>query len=160
MDHTFSFRLRSLALLTAMLVCVPAVTQATVERTEPKPLGPTERAELLRTLTKNEAKWNRLRIKNYDFTVETECFCIPTSTKLSIRKGLSNAIDTTGVAPKSVAAMFQFARQSIQSADAVTISYQTTYGYPLRVYVDRTFKIADEEIGYNVTNFVKTGKQR
>ena len=40
-----------------------------------------------------------------------------------------------------------------QGAAKLDVSYDTIYGFPFYLFIDRDIRIADEEISYSVSNF-------
>ncbi|USN56994.1 MAG: META domain-containing protein [Candidatus Peribacteria bacterium] len=47
--------------------------------------------------------------------------------------------------------LFALIQEAIdEKADSITVAYDDTYGYPTHLFIDRSFLIADEEMGYTI----------
>lgn len=121
----------------------------------------------LTTLNNNEAKWKTATANgNYNYTVQVSGFMMPDYTRavtVSVTNGQANKMvyADTGEALSaerqasvpSMSDLFQQVRDAYKNnAAQVNVSYDATYGYPSSIYIDRSTSIADEEVGYSVTN--------
>ena len=121
----------------------------------------------LNTLNTNETKWKAATTNgNYDYTVQFGGFTAPEYRRpiaVSVNNGqVSNmtyadtgeavAADRQASVP-SMQDLFQELRDAYKNnAAQVNVTYDSTYGYPSSLYIDRSAMIADEEISYNVSN--------
>ncbi len=114
-------------------------------------------------LSLNESKWQSSKTVNYEFTLSIMCFCPVERTGPHIIKVVNDKIVTVNNLPYNPALtgelmtinqLFEFVKTSIaKNPFRNTIEYNSTYGYPQNVYFDFNQQIADEEIGYQITNF-------
>jgi len=116
-------------------------------------------------LSTNRSKWNRLNIVNYEFTLTINCFCPQERVGPHLIKVINNEIITVNNLPydpgttgelMTIDELFDFIAKSINSNPyKKTIEYNSTFGYPQSVWFDFDKTMADEEIGYQVTNFIE-----
>ena len=114
-------------------------------------------------LSTNRAKWDAASMGgNYDFTLTIQQFSRDGGRPISIsvRDGqVTKAVyqDTGEAAPDyrklSIEDMFSQAKDAYDTgAERVTTQYDPTTGALSSLYIDRSAMIADEEIGYSVSN--------
>jgi hypothetical protein len=113
----------------------------------------------------SEAKWNKLNISNYEFTLRVNCFCPQEVAGPHIIKVVNDTIQSVNGQPfdpttmgllMTVDALFTFVGKSIDRKPyQKRITYNSQFGYPESVYFDFEKTMADEEIGYQITGFVK-----
>ena len=114
-------------------------------------------------LSTNESKWNRMNIVSYEFTLTINCFCPQERVGPHIIKVVDNQILSVNNLPYdpdktgelyTIDQLFTFVRTSIERNPYVkTIEYNSTYGFPGTVFFDFNKQVADEEIGYKVSDF-------
>jgi hypothetical protein len=114
-------------------------------------------------LSLNQKKWIGNNITNYEFTLTVNCFCLsarvgPHNIKVTDDKIVSvnnSPYDITKTGElMTINQLFEFIKTSIaKNPFRNTIEYNSTYGYPQNIYFDFNQQIADEEIGYQITNF-------
>ncbi len=123
-------------------------------------------------LTRNQKLWESKNINNYDFTVERQCFCpedyrgpvniqvrndAPTSvTYVSSGADASGKFGDTDTVDELFTALqnaYEGNNSFSQKAARVDVTYDSQYGYPTSIYIDISPQIADEEQGFEVTNF-------
>lgn len=107
--------------------------------------------------------WNSKKLTNYVVTQQASCFCMsdyirPMRFSVSSTGANTGTLlysdDNTKVALESIKLytvddMFALIQEAIKSkAERITVSYDTTYGYPKSVSIDRSSMMADEEINY------------
>lgn len=104
-------------------------------------------------------KWVMSGIKNYTFQLQVACFClIDEPYKITVENGI--AINVEGNEqwghegfPVTFDALFEFIFYNLEEEPfQYNLSFNEAYGYPLEVYFDRDALIADEEIGFMVSN--------
>jgi hypothetical protein len=113
-------------------------------------------------LSVNKSKWNRKNISDYEFTLRINCFCPQERVGPHMIKVVNNEIvsvnnlaydpDKTGEL-YTIDQLFTFVETSIERKPYLkTIEYNSTYGYPQTVWFDFDRTMADEEIGYQVSD--------
>ncbi|OQX12134.1 MAG: hypothetical protein BWK73_15745 [Thiothrix lacustris] len=123
-------------------------------------------------LDANRKKWNSLDIQDYSFTLQRNCFCRGDAIRpinIEVRDGSvasATYADTGELLPDdrktnkqsiynlNADGVFNLVEQGIKSgADKVDVSYDKQYGLPTSIYIDQSFQMADEEMGYTISNF-------
>jgi hypothetical protein len=113
-------------------------------------------------LSFNQKKWSNLKIANYEFTLTVSCYCLPERIGPHIIKVADDKIVSVNNLPYNISKtgelvtfnqLFGYIQTSIdKNPFSKTIQYNSIYGYPETVYFDFDQRIADEEIGYQITN--------
>jgi len=111
----------------------------------------------------NESKWYGKNIDNYEFTLRINCFCPQERLGPHLIKVVNDEIVSVNNQPYDPAAtgelmtideLFTFVEAGIDGNPyRKTIEYNSTYGYPQYVYFDYSKTMADEEIGYQLSDF-------
>ena len=123
-------------------------------------------------LDANRKKWDSLGIDDYSFTLQRSCFCTPDSTRpvnIKVRDGSVTSAryaDTNELIPDdrqtnkqsiynmNADGVFNLVEQGIKSGAAqVDVKYDAQYGLPTSIYIDQNQQMADEEVGYTISNF-------
>lgn len=121
------------------------------------------------------ARWEEQRPDAYTFDVRLGCFCIPLAengVRVHVRGDSITALYDAGADTllthdpsgrlltdddrrriPTLDALFGIVREGLVRAARTEVSYDATYGFPSDVFIDRDFNMADEEIGYTVTQF-------
>jgi len=109
--------------------------------------------------------WFSLNIKNYEMIQQISCFCFPYEFNLpkSIKVENDEIVLIDGKDPKetvghesffSINSLFYFIESKLkENPEIYEINYNKEYGYPESIYFDMSEKIADEEIGYYISDF-------
>ena len=109
--------------------------------------------------------WYSLNIDNYEMIQQISCFCFPYEFNLpkSIKVENDEIVLIDGKDPKetvgyesfySINSLFYFIESKLkENPDIYEINYNKEYGYPESIYFDMSEKIADEEIGYYISDF-------
>ena len=109
--------------------------------------------------------WFSLNIVNYKMTQQISCFCfpyefiLPKSIKVENDKIVSidgkDPIETVGYESfYSINSLFNFIESKLnENPEFYEINYNKEYGYPESIYFDISTMIADEEIGYYISDF-------
>jgi hypothetical protein len=109
--------------------------------------------------------WFSLNIENYEMIQQISCFCFPYEFNLpkSIKVENDEIVLIDGKDPKetvgyesfySINSLFYFIESKLkENPDIYEINYNKEYGYPESIYFDMSEKIADEEIGYYISDF-------
>jgi len=126
-------------------------------------------------LTNNEKLWKDQGLRNYDFTLQRDCFCPEDwrgPVNIQVRNGVavsvtyvsSGAVVTEGKFDKAdtIEKLFAILKNAYegkgdfeQKAETVNVTYNVQMGYPTTFYIDVSQTIADEEQGYTVTNLIE-----
>ena len=109
--------------------------------------------------------WESLNINDYSMTQTISCFCFPyeftqpkdieVENNLIISIDGKNPTETVGYSSfMTIDELFDFIESKLdEQPEFYEIEYNEEYGYPETLYFDMSKMIADEEIGYNVSNF-------
>ena len=109
--------------------------------------------------------WFSLNIENYEMIQQISCFCFPYEFNLpkSIKVENDEIVLIDGKDPKetvgyesfySINSLFYFIESKLkENPDIYEINYNKEYGFPESIYFDMSEKIADEEIGYYISDF-------
>lgn len=115
-----------------------------------------------RELRQARALWAAAAIDDYDLRQRRRCFCVdPGLVRVEVRDGIRVAtvlVDDDGSSPlhpqhvadyPTVDELFGLVARAIEGdVDELRVTYHPVLGYPVDVWVDRSFAIADEEFGY------------
>jgi hypothetical protein len=124
-------------------------------------------------LTAGEKLWKDHGLKNYDFTIERQCFCPEDwrgPVNIQVRNGAAVSVtyvsDGTAVTEgkfdnaDTIDKLFTMLKNAYagkgdfeQKADTINVAYDAQIGYPTTFWIDVSQMMADEEQGYAVTNF-------
>jgi hypothetical protein len=122
-------------------------------------------------LSRNQEKWEVSDINNYRFSLHIGCFCgfmdkMPLT--IEVRNGQVVSINYANgesVTPDDLDLGFfnqfttidqifaELESGETSKADAVTMTFDPTYGYPSEVQVDRIKLAADDEFSLSISNF-------
>jgi major membrane immunogen (membrane-anchored lipoprotein) len=125
-------------------------------------------------LTTSEKLWKDQGLRNYDFTLERQCFCpedwrgpvniqVRNGATVSVTYVSSGAAVTEGKFDNAdtIDKLFTMLKNAYagkgdfeQKADTINVTYNAQMGYPTTFFIDVSQTIADEEQGYTVTNLV------
>jgi hypothetical protein len=123
-----------------------------------------ETVQPLDDVTVNLNLWNEKKIENYSFSFKRVCFCpleyvgpnqiVVINGKISTVNGAPyNKAERYGVI-YTIPELLQVIKENIDKKPVKqTLNFNPTYGYPTSVFFDFSEMIADEEIGYEITNF-------
>jgi hypothetical protein len=108
-----------------------------------------------RALDQARARWNRLKIRNYDYEVMVTCFCPYTGW---VRVQVRNTVPTTRsqAAAGELATVPRLFRQIQQAIDTPAHQLDVRYGargVPVHVYSDPIQYAADDEHGFGIRRF-------
>ena len=108
--------------------------------------------------------WYSLNIINYEMTQQISCFCFPYEFILpkSIKVENDKIISIDGKNPKetigyesfySINSLFYFIENRLsENPEFYEITFNEEYGFPESIYFDMSTAIADEEIGYYISD--------
>ncbi|SEA33297.1 hypothetical protein SAMN05660964_01395 [Thiothrix caldifontis] len=134
--------------------------------------GSSTSSDAQQQLDANRKKWDSLDIDDYSFTLQRNCFCRGDAIRpinIEVRDGSVKSAtyaDTGELLPDdrqtnkqsiynlNADGLFNLVEQGIKGGAAkVDVSYDKQYGLPASIYIDQSFQIADEEMGYTISNF-------
>jgi hypothetical protein len=114
-------------------------------------------------LTVNKSKWDRKNISDYEFTLRINCFCPEERVGPHLIKVVNDQIVSVNNLPYdtgktgelyTIDQLFSIIEKDIERDPYLkTMEYNSTFGYPQSVWFDFDKTMADEEIGYEVTDF-------
>jgi hypothetical protein len=123
-----------------------------------------ETVQPLDDATTNLNLWNEKKIENYSFSFKRVCYCTLEYVGPNQIVVINGKISTVNGAPYNKAERYgalytipellQVIKENIDRKPVKqTLNFNPTYGYPTSVFFDFSEMIADEEIGYEITNF-------
>jgi len=110
-------------------------------------------------------KWNDSKINSYSYTLTVSCYCMDTEPKdIKVVNNKIKKVNGKSVTEddleniywnvKSFDEIFEIIAEKLNDNPFLyTIKFDQSFGYPIDIYFDMDEMIADEEIGYYVTNF-------
>ncbi len=123
----------------------------------------TESHETISSLEANKEKWENASILDYSFVFQVSCYCTVeyTSPKaVSVRDGNIVTVNDLAYSEEIHRGIFsindlfkEIEKASNQKVAVLETTYDSFYGFPAKLYIDRDERIADEEIGYSISNF-------
>lgn len=128
--------------------------------------GETELKVLRHRLERAEQRWEAEGPASYTITLRRLCYCFEIDPRqVTVTNGVVTDVRIEGAeAPlpadqwqwyPSVPALFDIIRDAIeQPAHTLDLEFHDTLGYALRVAIDWDARVADEEVTYEVTDFV------
>ncbi|MFZ9160837.1 MAG: DUF6174 domain-containing protein [Aquirufa sp.] len=120
--------------------------------------------EPLDDATANLNLWNEKKIVNYSFSFKRVCFCpleyvgphqvvVQNGKVVTVNGSPYNAAERYGSIP-TIPELLQIIKTNVdKNPYQKTLNFNPTYGYPTSVFFDFNQQMADEEIGYEITNF-------
>jgi hypothetical protein len=115
--------------------------------------------------SRNRAIWDRKNLSNYEFTLTVSCFCPEAVAGPHLIKVVDDTIASVNDKPydhstmgllMTIDELFTYVGKSIERKPyQKSITYNSLFGYPESVYFDFEKTMADEEMGYQITGFVK-----
>lgn len=110
-------------------------------------------------------KWHDSKINSYSYTLTVSCYCIDTEPndikvvnnkikKVNGKSVTEDDLENIYWNVKSFDEIFEIIDEKLKDNPFLyTIKFDQSFGYPIDIYFDMEEMIADEEIGYYVTNF-------
>lgn len=108
-------------------------------------------------------KWKKQNFTDYEFTLTVNCFCTLETRGPHITVVKNNKIQSVNgesydpnkhAAVKTIDQLFEVISVNLERKPfSKTLGYDTKYHFPSSIYFDISQMIADEEIGYTVSNF-------
>ena len=113
-----------------------------------------------------EQKWKKQGIIDYEFTSQISCFCqtdytLPKTIVVKSNEILSvNGVDCADLeyeTHKTIDEFFDYIEERQNQNPVIeNLDFDSIYGFPSYIYFDISEMIADDEIGYIITNFIPT----
>jgi hypothetical protein len=113
-----------------------------------------------------EQKWKKQGIIDYEFTSQISCFCqtdytLPKTIVVKSNEILSvNGVDCADLeyeTHKTIDEFFDYIEERQNQNPVIeNLEFDSIYGFPSYIYFDISEMIADDEIGYTITNFIPT----
>lgn len=103
-----------------------------------------------------EQRWEDARIRDYSYRIRRVCFCPPEfrrEVKILVRNGKPRKPPRSYRDVSKVEKLFAVVRDGIEAEAEVVRARYGANGAPRSIYIDRSFMIADEEIGYEIARF-------
>ena len=108
--------------------------------------------------------WEENKFEDYDFTLQISCFCIIEYTmpkRIEVRDNKVVSVEGTpfedlnDISYRTIDGFFEYIEEKRKLNPIIEeIKYDSIYGFPTYIYFDISEMIADEEIGYTLTDFV------
>ncbi len=109
-----------------------------------------------------EKKWREQGIEDYEFTLQISCFCIREYTlpkRIVVEKNQVISVDgipyeeINDSSFRTINGFFDYIRETRKrNPEEENITYDPKLGYPTYIYFDISYMIADEEIGYTISD--------
>ena len=113
-----------------------------------------------------EQKWKEQGITDYEFTSQISCFCqtdytLPKTIVVKSNEILSvNGVDYADLeyeTHKTIDEFFDYIEERQNQNPVIeNLEFDSIYAFPSYIYFDISEMIADDEIGYTITNFTPT----
>lgn len=108
--------------------------------------------------------WNDKKIENYSFSFKRICFCpleyvgpqqvvVQNGKVVTVNGAAYNSSLRYGVIPTIPELLLTIKSHLDKNPVKKTLNFNQTYGYPTSVFFDFSEMMADDELGYEVTNF-------
>ena len=127
------------------------------------PLSCIKNSEILPDdISVEEKKWREQGIEDYEFTLQISCFCIREYTlpkRIVVENNQVISVDGTPYEElndssfRTIDGFFNYIRETRErNPEEENITYDPKLGYPTYIYFDISYMIADEEIGYTISD--------
>lgn len=118
-------------------------------------------------LLRNRALWESKNIESYEYNFQWVCFCLVERTmpvRITVERNRitrvmameeNRDLDRKQFSEyRTIDGLFDLITDAYQRAEDVRVEYDGAYGYPTSVYIDYQRILADEELGFSVTDFI------
>lgn len=112
------------------------------------------------------ARWAEAAIDDYQFTIQTICFCqqsVVGPFRVTVVDGVTTDIvnleggavdaDTRRAVPLTVDALFAKVAEALDRADSLVVAYDDVFGFPTSIDIDWIVNAIDDETTFEVTDF-------
>jgi len=117
-------------------------------------------------LQEQEKKWKKQGITDYEFTSQISCFCQSDYTlpkAIVVKNDEIQSINGVAYANleyenhMTIDELFDYIEDRQNKNPVIeNLEFDSVYGFPSYIYFDISEMIADNEIGYTITNFIPT----
>lgn len=117
-------------------------------------------------LQEQEKKWKKQGIIDYEFTSQISCFCQSDYTlpkAILVKNDEIQSINGVAYANleyenhMTIDELFDYIEDHQNKNPVIeNLEFDSVYGFPSYIYFDISEVIADDEIGYTITNFIPT----
>ena len=117
-------------------------------------------------LQEQEKKWKKQGITDYEFTSQISCFCQSDYTlpkAIVVKNDEIQSINGVAYANleyenhMTIDELFDYIEDRQNKNPVIeNLEFDSVYGFPSYIYFDISEMIADDEIGYTITNFIPT----
>ena len=117
-------------------------------------------------LQEQEKKWKKEGITDYEFTSQISCFCQSDYTlpkAIVVKNDEIQSINGVAYANleyenhMTIDELFDYIEDRQNKNPVIeNLEFDSVYGFPSYIYFDISEMIADDEIGYTITNFIPT----
>lgn len=117
-------------------------------------------------LQEQEKKWKKQGITDYEFTSQISCFCHSDYTlpkAIVVKNDEIQSINGVAYANleyenhMTIDELFDYIEDRQNKNPVIeNLEFDSVYGFPSYIYFDISEMIADDEIGYTITNFIPT----
>ena len=117
-------------------------------------------------LQEQEKKWKKQGITDYEFTSQISCFCQSDYTlpkAIVVKNHEIQSINGVAYANleyenhMTIDELFDYIEDRQNKNPVIeNLEFDSVYGFPSYIYFDISEMIADDEIGYTITNFIPT----
>jgi hypothetical protein len=117
-------------------------------------------------LQEQEKKWKKQGITDYEFTSQISCFCQSDYTlpkAIVVKNNEIQSINRVAYANleyenhMTIDELFDYIEDRQNKNPVIeNLEFDSVYGFPSYIYFDISEMIADDEIGYTITNFIPT----
>jgi hypothetical protein len=119
----------------------------------------------IRDLVAARAQWNVEGTTTYTMRGSAQCFCVMGGREVNVAvtngqvtrvtDAVTNAVLPSEIAApyRSVEGLFDIIDEAIRTnVHRLEVTYDPKRGFPVRLWIDRSDRIADEEYGFNMTS--------
>lgn len=117
-------------------------------------------------LNANRLMWQAHNVYHYQYTLRVSCFCpreITDPVVIEVKNGVPVSVGSSETAVSkadffddfdTIDELFLIVDEAIDQDPArLDVTYDEEFGFPSNVYIDYDFQIADEELGFTVSDF-------
>jgi hypothetical protein len=112
-----------------------------------------------------QEKWHTRRVDDYDMEVDISCYCRWRPVLVTVRNGRVTDVQPVQVEDRDSVAALNLSNTGLtvdglfarvaeaygRSSEHIEVTYDSSYGYPVRANVDHSAEVMDDEWRMNVT---------
>ena len=123
----------------------------------------TDTPKILTTYEANKEKWDKASIQDYSYVFRISCFCTKEYTEpknvlvkageiVTVNEEVFSKEKHNGIL--TINDLFEeIEGASSQDVAILEVTYDSSYGFPSTIFIDRNERIVDEEMNYSITDF-------